>query len=124
MNRLDTAERANILALLCEGIGINAVCRVSDASKMTVLKLLADAGQACADYMDVNIRDLKSKRIECDEIWSFCYAKLTGQRRDYTKTTGGRSWNSTDTGFRNGKRCSSYFCGYGKADWESIQHFL
>ena len=75
MNRLDTAERANILALLCEGIGINAVCRVSDASKMTVLKLLADAGQACADYMDVNIRDLKSKRIECDEIWSFCYAK-------------------------------------------------
>lgn len=54
MNRLDTAERANILALLCEGIGINAVCRVSDASKMTVLKLLADAGRlaptTCGQY--------------------------------------------------------------------------
>lgn len=75
MNRLDTAERAKILTLLCEGMGINAACRISGASKMTVLKLLADAGQACADYMDANIRNLKSKRIECDEIWSFCYAK-------------------------------------------------
>lgn len=75
MNRLNNYERAKILALLCEGMGINATCRVSGASKMTVLKLLADVGQACADYMDDNIRGLKSKRIECDEIWSFCYAK-------------------------------------------------
>ena len=58
MNRLNNYERAKILALLCEGMGINATCRVSGASKMTVLKLLADVGQACADYMDDNIRGL------------------------------------------------------------------
>ena len=75
MNRLSNADRAKILNLLCEGMGVNAACRISGASKMTVLKLLADAGQACSDYLDANVRGLTSKRIECDEIWSFCYAK-------------------------------------------------
>jgi IS1 family transposase len=75
MNRLDTKQRAQILSLLCEGMGVNAACRVSGASKMTVLKLLADAGQACADYMDANIRNLKTKRVEVDEVWSFVHCK-------------------------------------------------
>ena len=75
MNRLSTSDRAKILALMCEGMGINAACRISGASKMTVLKLLADAGQACSDFLDQNVRGLTSKRIECDEVWSFCYAK-------------------------------------------------
>lgn len=75
MNRLNKADRAKILSLLCEGVGINAACRISGASKMTVLKLLAEAGQACADYMDSNIRNLQTKRVECDEIWSFVHCK-------------------------------------------------
>lgn len=75
MNRLGRAERAKILSLLCEGVGINAACRISGASKMTVLKLLADAGEACAGYHDTHVRGLNSKRVECDEIWSFVYAK-------------------------------------------------
>lgn len=75
MNRLDTTERAKILALLCEGMGINAACRISGASKMTVLKLLADAGDACAKFHDERVRGLKCKRVECDEVWSFVYCK-------------------------------------------------
>jgi IS1 family transposase len=75
MNRLDNKERANILRMICEGMGINAACRVTGASKNTVLKLLADVGSASAEYLDKNIRGLNSKRIECDEVWSFCYAK-------------------------------------------------
>ena len=75
MNRLSASDRAQILSLICEGVGINAACRLSGASKMTVLKLLADAGQACSDYLDMNLRNLTTKRIECDEVWSFCYAK-------------------------------------------------
>ena len=75
MNRLSPFERAKIVALLCEGVGVNATCRISGASKMTVLKLVADVGQACADFLDANVRGLNSKRIECDEVWSFCYAK-------------------------------------------------
>jgi IS1 family transposase len=40
-----------------------------------VLKLLADIGDACAIYQDKVFRNLKCKRIECDEIWSFVHAK-------------------------------------------------
>ena len=75
MNRLDNKERANILKMLCEGMGINAACRVSGASKNTVLKLLAEVGAASTVYLDENIKGLQSKRVECDEVWSFCYAK-------------------------------------------------
>ena len=38
-------------------------------------KLLRDVGMACADYQDRVLQDLKCKRIQCDEIWQFCYAK-------------------------------------------------
>ncbi|MBS0587508.1 MAG: DDE-type integrase/transposase/recombinase [Proteobacteria bacterium] len=75
MNKLSTKERAAILAVICEGMGINAACRVTAVSKNTVLKLLADVGNASAEYLDKNIRGLNSKRVECDEVWSFCYAK-------------------------------------------------
>lgn len=75
MRRLDTATRAQILSLLCEGMGINAVCRLTGASKMTVLKLLEDAGTACAEFHDENVRSLNCRRVELDEVWSFVYAK-------------------------------------------------
>lgn len=71
MNRLDTKDRARILAILCEGMGINAACRITGASKNTVLRLLAEVGEACALYQDRVMKRLICKRIECDEIWSF-----------------------------------------------------
>ncbi len=71
MNQLTTKERAKIIAVLCEGMGINAASRVTDESKNTILKLLADVGEACAIYQDENHRYLNLTRIECDEIWSF-----------------------------------------------------
>lgn len=71
MNKLSNEKRAQILSLLVEGMGINAATRITGASKNTVLKLLADAGEACARYQDEAMRGLKLKRVECDEIWSF-----------------------------------------------------
>lgn len=71
MNRLTTKDRAKILAVLCEGMGINAATRITGASKNTVLKLLAEVGEACAIYQDRVMVGLTSKHIECDEIWSF-----------------------------------------------------
>lgn len=71
MNKLPNEKRAQILSVLCEGMGINAACRITGASKNTVLKLLADAGEACAKYQDKAMRNLNCKRVECDEIWSF-----------------------------------------------------
>jgi IS1 family transposase len=75
MNRLDHEARARILTLLCEGMSIRAITRVTGASKNTIAKLLVDAGRACAAYQDRVLRNLPCKRVQVDEIWSFVYAK-------------------------------------------------
>lgn len=75
MNKLPFSERARILHLLCEGSSIRAATRLTGASKNTVTKLLIDAGTACARYHDEHVRNVSAKRIQCDEIWSFTYAK-------------------------------------------------
>ena len=75
MNRLSNDDRAKILHLLCEGMSIRAITRLTGASKNTVAKLLIDAGKACAAYHDANVRDVKTTRVQVDEIWSFTYAK-------------------------------------------------
>jgi len=75
MNKLDTARRAAIVAALVEGNSIRATVRMTGAAKNTVVKLLVDLGEACARYQDQALRGLTCRRIQCDEIWSFCYAK-------------------------------------------------
>ena len=54
---------------------MRSISRVVGVSINTVTKLLVDAGEACQEYHDVAVRDVHARRVECDEIWSFCYAK-------------------------------------------------
>lgn len=75
MNRLSTAERARIIACLVEGNSIRATVRMTGYAKNTIVKLLAELGGACSEYMNDHLRDLPCRRVQCDEIWSFCYAK-------------------------------------------------
>jgi IS1 family transposase len=75
MNRLSTKRRAQIVAALVEGNSIRATCRMTGASKNTVVKLLVDLGTVCSIYQDRVMRDLPCNRVQADEIWSFCYAK-------------------------------------------------
>lgn len=75
MNKLPTAKRVQILSMLCEGSSMRAVSRVADVSFNTVAKLLAEAGEACAPFHDQNVRGVKAKRVQCDEIWAFTHCK-------------------------------------------------
>jgi len=75
MNKLSTERRTQVIAALVEGNSINATVRMTGVAKNTVLKLLAELGEACSLYMDEVMRDLPCRRLECDEIWSFCHAK-------------------------------------------------
>lgn len=75
MNRLDASKRAMMISALVEGNSLRAVSRMTGTSKNTVVKLLVEVGTACAIYQDQVFRGLKLKRLQCDEIWSFCYAK-------------------------------------------------
>ena len=70
-DKLDKTERAKILHLLCEGMSIRAITRLTGVSKTTVSKLVADAGQAGAWYQDRVFQSLTCKRLQIDEIWGF-----------------------------------------------------
>jgi IS1 family transposase len=61
--------------MLCEGSSMRSISRVVDVSINTVTKLLVDAGTACALFHDETVQHVNTSRIQCDEIWSFCYAK-------------------------------------------------
>jgi IS1 family transposase len=75
MNKLSTAKRVQIVSAMVEGNSVNAISRMVGVSNNTVLKLLADLGEACAKFQDEVFRNLKCQRIQCDEIWSFVQKK-------------------------------------------------
>jgi IS1 family transposase len=75
MNKLDIKTRITILNMLVEGSSMRSISRITGVSINTVTKLLEDAGKACAAYHDVTVRNVKAHQVQCDEIWSFVYAK-------------------------------------------------
>ena len=81
MNKLNRSQRAQIISLLCEGVSLRAISRLTGASKNTIAKLLSDMGKACATYHDQHVRNLKSQRIQMDEIWSFVFSKQDNVKR-------------------------------------------
>jgi IS1 family transposase len=75
MNRLATDKRAAVIAALVEGTSINATCRMTGIAKHTVLKLLKELGCAAASYHDSHVRNLRVRRVQADEVWSYVYGK-------------------------------------------------
>jgi IS1 family transposase len=75
MNTLNIERQTAVIAALVEGNSVRSTVRMTGVAKDTVLKLLAKIGQACTEYQDKALRNLTCKRIQCDEIWQFCYAK-------------------------------------------------
>ena len=75
MNKLPLAKRVQILSMLVEGCSMRSISRIADVSINTVTKLLVDAGETCLAMHDELVRDVKSERLQCDEIWSFVGAK-------------------------------------------------
>ena len=75
MNRLPIEKRAQIIGLLVEGMSMRAVTRITGVSINTVTKLLTDIGIASGLYQAQTLVNLPCKRVQCDEIWAFCYSK-------------------------------------------------
>jgi IS1 family transposase len=88
MNRLSVEQRTQVVGCLVEGMSIRATSRLTGVARNTVDKLLADLGEACSDFMDGAIRNLDLKRVECDEIWSFCYSKAKNVPEEHKDTFG------------------------------------
>ena len=75
MNRLDCNTRAQVINCLIEGCSIRATVRMTGVAKKTVMRLLLEVGEVCADYQDYAFRNLQSKRLQLDEMWSWIYCK-------------------------------------------------
>lgn len=96
MNKLDRTRRAQILTMMVEGVSIRAISRMTGASKNTIVKLLADAGQACSEYQDRTLRNLPCKRVQVDEIWAFVGMKQKNVPAEKKGTLGvGDVWTWT-----------------------------
>ena len=82
MNKLTTAKRVAIVSALVEGMGIRATARIAGVTKGAASKLLADLGTIATEYHNLVVRNLTSRRVQVDEIWSFCYAKKKTVQKD------------------------------------------
>ena len=116
MNRLPFEKRRQILHLLVEGNSINGIVRLTGVSKVTILRYLALAGEACMAHHDRAVRGVKASRVECDEIWSFNYCKRANLAKAKAAPEGaGDCWTWTAIDADN-KLIVSYLIGSRDAD--------
>jgi len=116
MRQLDTVRRAQVVRCLVEGNSIRSTVRMTGVAKNTVAKLLAELGCACAAYHNFHVRNLKVRRLQCDEIWSFVGAKKKNATPEQKEEGWGDVWTWTaidaDT-----KLCVSWLVGGRDAGW-------
>jgi IS1 family transposase len=93
MNKLPLAKRVAVISALVEGNSVRATARMTDVSKPTILKLLADIGTACAAFHNEHVRNIRAQRIQCDEIWQFVGAK----QKNTTEETKAQGWGDVWT---------------------------
>ncbi len=82
MNKLSVEKRVQVISCLVEGNSIRATVRMTGVAKNTIVRPLAEVGEACSNYQDKVFKKLPCKNIQCDEIWSFCYAKEKNVPKD------------------------------------------
>lgn len=89
MNKLTTQKRVAVISALVEGCSVRSTSRMTGVAKGTILRLLAEVGQACAEYQDRAIRNVRSRRVQIDEIWSFVGCKQKNLTADIAERVQG-----------------------------------
>jgi len=110
MNKLDSAKRAQVIATLIAGCSVNSTARLTGVSVPTILKLLSDVGDVCADAHDRLVRDVKARRVQADEIWSFVGTKAANATEEEKACGMGDAWVWTAID-ADSKRIVSYLVG-------------
>jgi IS1 family transposase len=116
MNKLPLSKRKQIIQLLVEGNSLRATSRIVDVSINTVTKLLVDVGKACEKFHDEKVQNVNSRRIQCDEIWSFVYAKEKNvEKAEAAPNKAGDVWTFTGID-ADSKLILSWYVGDRTAD--------
>ncbi len=92
MNKLSTDARAEIVTLLVEGNSIRSISRLTGRSQNTIMKLVLDLGAVCVRFHDATVRNVRAKRIECDEVWSYIGCKEANVRKATRPESIGDVW--------------------------------
>lgn len=92
MNSLNIDEKTRIVACLVEGNSLRSTVRMTGTHRTTIQNLLVDLGAACSKYQDQAFRNLKIRRIQCDEIWSFVGSKEKNTKPDKRAIGWGDIW--------------------------------
>jgi len=92
MNKLTTDERKQVVSALVEGNSLRSITRMTGVHRTTIMKLLCVLGRVCSDYQDKTFRNLGCRRIQCDEIWSFVYAKEKNCTREVNGGEAESNW--------------------------------
>jgi IS1 family transposase len=117
VNKLNTAERVQVIAALVEGNSINSTVRMTGISKPTILKLITELGPVCQKFHDERVRGLTCKRIQCDEIWAFCKSKQKNVALENRGVLGfGDVWTFTGID-ADTKLMVSWIVGFREAAW-------
>ena len=96
MNKLSLEQQTQVIKVLCEGNSIRSTARITGVAVNTVVKLLRDVGAACLDYQEKVMHDLPCQKLQCDEIWSFVYAKAKNVPEEHNGEFGyGDVWTFT-----------------------------
>lgn len=95
MNQLPMAKRVAVVAALVEGNSIRSTARMTGVSKPTILKLLAELGTECAAFHNATVRNIRTQRVQCDEIWQFVGAKAKNVTPEQKAQGWGDVWTWT-----------------------------
>jgi len=116
MNRLRKEQQIRVVAALVEGNSLRSTSRMTGVARNTVTALLLDLAEGCAGYHDRHVRNLKVRRLQCDEIWNFVGAKAKNATPEKKAEGWGDTWTWTaldaDT-----KLCVSYLVGGRDFSW-------
>ncbi len=119
MNKLPISKKVQIINLLIEGSSLRAASRIADVSINTVTKLLVDVGNACQKLQNEKVVNLITNRIQCDEIWSFVYAKDKNATQEQKEIGSGDAWTWVGID-ADSKLVISWFVGNRDADSANI----
>jgi IS1 family transposase len=116
MKRLTMEQKTRVVAALVEGNSVRSTVRMTGVAKNTVLKLVLDLADACAAYHDRNVRNLKVRRLQCDEIWQFVGSKARNTSPEKKAIGWGDVWTWTGLD-ADTKLCVSYLVGGRDLGW-------
>ena len=111
-----SCQRTQVVRCLIEGNSIRSTVRITGVAKNTIVKLLVELGCACASYHNQHVRNLRVRRLQCDEIWSFVGAKAKNTKLDKKAEGWGDIWTWTGLD-ADTKLCVSYLVGGRDSGW-------